>query len=96
MLSERIDRFSLEIKRDIKQNIIIMVDSALTSCDSDQQHSCFSMLSLPSLGEMEQTVCMLERGTIITKYYPRRRPEQKTLMLRRETRQVCFSEISAN
>lgn len=51
-------------------------------------HSCFSMLSLPSLGEMEQTICMLERGTIITKFYPRRRPEQKTLMLRRETRQV--------
>lgn len=50
---------------------------------------CFSQLSVPSLGEMEQTVCMLERGTIITKYYPRRRPEQKTLMLRRETRQVC-------
>lgn len=76
----------------------MMVDSTLTSCDSDQQHSCFSMLiniSLPSLGEMEQTVCMLERGTIITKYYPRRRPEQKTLMLRRETRQVCFSKNCA-
>lgn len=37
---------------------------------------------------------MLERGTIITKYYPRRRPEQKTLMLRRETRQLIWS--SAN
>lgn len=58
--------------------------------DSSRQQSCFSTLSLPSLGEMEQTVCMLERGTIITKYYPRRRPEQKTLMLRRETRQVFF------
>lgn len=56
--------------------------------DNSRQQSCFSTLSLPSLGEMEQTVCMLERGTIITKYYPRRRPEQKTLMLRRETRQV--------
>lgn len=55
---------------------------------NDHKQSCFSTLSLPSLGEMEQTVCMLERGTIITKYYPRRRPEQKTLMLRRETRQV--------
>lgn len=53
------------------------------------------MLSLPSLGEMEETVCMLERGTIITKYYPRRRPEQKTLMLRRETRQVSDT-LSAN
>lgn len=56
--------------------------------------SCLSTMSLPSLGEMEQTVCMLERGTIITKYYPRRRPEQKTLMLRRETRQLIWS--SAN
>lgn len=55
---------------------------------NSKQQSCFSMISLPSLGEMEETVCMLERGTIITKYYPRRRPEQKTLMLRRETRQV--------
>lgn len=59
-----------------------------SSYNSNKQHSCFSMLSLPSLGEMEQTICMLERGTIITKFYPRRRPEQKTLMLRRETRQV--------
>lgn len=59
-----------------------------SSYNNNKQHSCFSMLSLPSLGEMEQTVCMLERGTIITKFYPRRRPEQKTLMLRRETRQV--------
>lgn len=54
---------------------------------------CFSTISAPSLGEMEQTVCMLERGTIITKYYPRRRPEQKTLQLRRETRQVRYNFI---
>ncbi|KAJ6646988.1 1-phosphatidylinositol 4,5-bisphosphate phosphodiesterase gamma-1 [Pseudolycoriella hygida] len=57
---------------------------------------CFSQLSVPSLGEMEQTVCMLERGTIITKYYPRRRPEQKTLMLRRETRQLIWASANAN
>lgn len=63
---------------------------------SSQQHpSCFSTLSLPSLGEMEQTVCMLERGTIITKFYPRRRPEQKTLMLRRETRQLIWSSANS-
>lgn len=37
---------------------------------------------------------MLERGTIITKYYPRRRPEQKTLMLRRETRQLIWSSVN--
>lgn len=59
-----------------------------SSINNDKPQSCFSTMSLPSLGEMEQTVCMLERGTIIWKYYPRRRPEQKTLMLRRETRQV--------
>lgn len=69
-------------------------DSARHSQQQQQQHSCFSTLSLPSLGEMEQTVCMLERGTIITKYYPRRRPEQKTLMLRRETRQLIWSSVN--
>lgn len=37
---------------------------------------------------MEQIVCSLERGTLIQKFYPRRKPEKKTLMLRRETRQV--------
>lgn len=61
-----------------------------------QPNSCLSTLSLPSLGEMEQTVCMLERGTIITKYYPRRRPEQKTLMLRRETRQLIWSPVNSS
>lgn len=67
----------------------MMSESSLVPGSSgNKQQSCFSMLSLPSLGEMEQTICMLERGTIITKYYLRRRPEQKTLMLRRETRQV--------
>lgn len=50
--------------------------------------NCYSTLSLPSLGQMEEIICLLERGTIITKYYPRRRPERKTLMLRRETKQV--------
>lgn len=65
----------------------------LISCENNKQQSCFSTLSLPSLGEMEQTICMLERGTIITKYYPRRRPEQKTLILRRETRQVSITKI---
>lgn len=67
--------------------------SSTTACENMQQNSCFSTLSLPSLGEMEQTICMLERGTIITKFYPRRRPEQKTLMLRRETRQVSDLNI---
>lgn len=48
----------------------------------------FSSVNLPGLGEMEQIICSLERGTLIQKFYPRRKPEKKTLMLRRETRQV--------
>lgn len=40
------------------------------------------------LDEMDQIICSLERGTVITKFYPRRKPEKRTLMLRRETRQV--------
>lgn len=80
-----------EFKQTYK-TIIKMLRSTSPS-DNSRQQSCFSTLSLPSLGEMEQTVCMLERGTIITKYYPRRRPEQKTLMLRRETRQVNSKQL---
>lgn len=49
--------------------------------------ACFSTMSLPTLGEMEQTVCALERGTLIEKVYNKKR-DTKTLMLRRETRQV--------
>ncbi|XP_055373041.1 1-phosphatidylinositol 4,5-bisphosphate phosphodiesterase gamma-1 [Condylostylus longicornis] len=58
--------------------------------------SCFSTLSAPSLGEMEQTINLLERGTIITKLYPKHRPEQKKLILVRETRQLLWSSASAN
>lgn len=50
-----------------------------------------SSCSLAALGEMEQIICQLERGTLIQKFYPRKRPEKKTLMLRRETRQVCLT-----
>ncbi|XP_062715033.1 1-phosphatidylinositol 4,5-bisphosphate phosphodiesterase gamma-1 isoform X2 [Aedes albopictus] len=56
----------------------------------------FSSVSLPGLGEMEQIICSLERGTLIQKFYPRRKPEKKTLMLRRETRQVTWSSPSQN
>lgn len=56
----------------------------------------FSSISLPGLDSMEQIVCSLERGTLIQKFYPRRKPEKKTLMLRRETRQVTWSSPSQN
>nr|XP_033323937.1 1-phosphatidylinositol 4,5-bisphosphate phosphodiesterase gamma-1 isoform X2 [Megalopta genalis] len=41
--------------------------------------------------EMEQVISQLERGTIVTKFFPRKRPEKKTLMIRRETRQIVWA-----
>ncbi|XP_067640356.1 1-phosphatidylinositol 4,5-bisphosphate phosphodiesterase gamma-1 [Eurosta solidaginis] len=55
--------------------------------------NCFSAMSVPTLGEMELTICMLERGTIITKLYSKHRPEQRRLMLVRETRQLLWSSV---
>lgn len=58
--------------------------------------SCFSAMNTPLLGEMEQTVCMLERGTIVTKLYGKqRRPDRRHLMLIRETRQLLWSTVAA-
>ena len=51
-------------------------------------------LSVPTLGENEQICILLERGTIITKYYLKKRPEKKCLSLRRETRQILVNPIS--
>ncbi|XP_071446484.1 1-phosphatidylinositol 4,5-bisphosphate phosphodiesterase gamma-1 isoform X1 [Hetaerina americana] len=54
---------------------------------------------IPSLGsfipEMEQIICQLERGTVVTKFFPRKRPERKTLMVRRETRQIVWSRTAS-
>ena len=41
--------------------------------------------------ELEQVISQLERGTLVTKYSFRRRPEQKMLAIRRETRQIVWS-----
>ncbi|ALC48580.1 sl [Drosophila busckii] len=58
--------------------------------------SCFSAMNTPLLGEMEQTICMLERGTIVTKLYGKqRRPDRRHLMLIRETRQLLWSTLAA-
>jgi phosphatidylinositol phospholipase C, gamma-1 len=54
-----------------------------------------SMMNVPSLGENEQICIFLERGTLITKYYLKKRPEKKCLSLRRETRQILVNPISA-
>lgn len=52
-------------------------------------------MNVPSLGENEQICIFLERGTLITKYYQKKRPEKKYLSLRRETRQILVNPISA-
>lgn len=58
---------------------------------------CFNSLSVPTLGEIEQIVCMLERGTIVTKLYNKqRKPEQKRLILIRESRQLVWSSVALN
>lgn len=59
--------------------------------------SCFSTLSQPALGRMEETICALERGTIITRLSCKRsqKAETRTLMLRRETRQLIWCTASA-
>nr|CAD7580696.1 unnamed protein product [Timema californicum] len=44
--------------------------------------------------EMEQIINQLERGTVVTKFFPRKRPERKTLMIRRETRQVVWARAA--
>lgn len=41
--------------------------------------------------EMEQIISQLERGTVVTKFFPRKRPEKKTLMIKRETKQIVWS-----
>ncbi|KAH8304194.1 1-phosphatidylinositol 4,5-bisphosphate phosphodiesterase gamma-1 [Drosophila kikkawai] len=58
--------------------------------------SCFSAMNAPLLGEMEQTIGMLERGTIVTKLYGKqRRPDRRHLMLIRETRQLLWATVAA-
>lgn len=59
--------------------------------------SCFSTLSQPALGRMEETICALERGTIITRLSCKRsqKAETRTLRLRRETRQLIWCTASA-
>jgi phosphatidylinositol phospholipase C gamma-1 len=54
-----------------------------------------SVVNVPTLGENEQICNYLERGTLITKYYLKKRPEKKYLSLRRETRQILVCQLSA-
>lgn len=49
-----------------------------------------------SVGQREQTICNLERGTIVTKFYARKKPEKRKLLLRRETSQLIWLQIQAS
>ena len=40
--------------------------------------------------EMEQIIGQLERGTLIMKFYNKKRPERKTLLIQRETNQLVW------
>ena len=40
--------------------------------------------------EVETIVSQLERGTVVTKFFFRKRPERRTLSIRRETRQIIW------
>ncbi len=44
--------------------------------------------------EMEKIISELERGTLIMRFDPRKRPEWKTLMIRRETRQILWARTA--
>lgn len=46
--------------------------------------------------EMEQIISQLERGTVVTKFFQRKKPEKKTLMIRRETRQICWAKSATS
>ncbi|CAG0906424.1 unnamed protein product, partial [Darwinula stevensoni] len=44
------------------------------------------------LSEMEHIISALERGTVVYKFYVRKRPEKGQLSIRRETRQVIWKK----
>jgi len=52
------------------------------------------MASTLLLPEYEQVINHLERGTVVTKFFHRKRPERRTLFIRRETRQVVWSRAA--
>ncbi|KAL1501701.1 hypothetical protein ABEB36_006983 [Hypothenemus hampei] len=46
--------------------------------------------------EMEQVISQLERGTLVTKFSWRKKPESKTLAIRRETRQLIWTRPTSS
>ncbi|CAH1709910.1 1-phosphatidylinositol 4,5-bisphosphate phosphodiesterase gamma-1 isoform X2 [Aphis gossypii] len=58
--------------------------------------ACGSLSHNVLISELEQIMNILERGTIVTRFYLKKRPEKRTLRLRKETRQILWSRTSSN
>jgi len=57
--------------------------------------ACGSLSHNVLISEHEQIMNILERGTIVTRFYLKKRPEKRTLRLRKETRQILWSRTSS-
>lgn len=59
---------------------------------SDKTTGCGVLLrtNMNFIPELEQVINQLERGTVVTKFFLRKRPEKRTLSIRRETRQIIW------
>jgi phosphatidylinositol phospholipase C gamma-1 len=42
------------------------------------------------LPEIENIICQLERGTVVTKFFQKKHPDRRILSVKRETRQVVW------
>ncbi|XP_050292853.1 1-phosphatidylinositol 4,5-bisphosphate phosphodiesterase gamma-1 isoform X2 [Anthonomus grandis grandis] len=74
-----------------KREIVIMMEPDYLI----PTYGMFQQLQLSNgtgyIPEMEQIISLLERGTLVTKFSWRKKPESKTLAIRRETRQLIWT-----
>jgi len=58
--------------------------------------ACASLAPNVFISEIDQIMNILERGTIVTRFYLKKRPEKRTLKLRKETRQILWSRTNSS
>lgn len=51
---------------------------------------CYNGTNDRLIHEADQLISYIERGSTVLKFYPRKRPERKTVSVRRETHQVIW------
>lgn len=51
---------------------------------------CFNGSNDRLIQEADQLISFIERGTNVLKFYPRKRPERRFMLVRRETHQVIW------